>query len=145
MGQLQKAHQRLGWKTPAEVAGIKVEGDNKWITLIQKLALIKGLLNDNALLQAMNLPWSHASRKRKARMRELKKSVDAFLLDPFTKSESGGTKDFSSLTPKLFDSLVLLWEESATLSNLTRWLNGLTIVLAILTLILTLTVLGFRI
>jgi hypothetical protein len=93
----------------------------------------------------MNLPWSRASRKRKARMRELKKSLDAFLLDPFTKNESGGTKEFGALTPKLFDSLVLLREESATLSNLTRWLNGLTIVLAILTLILTLNVLGFRI
>lgn len=25
----------MKWKTPAELAGIKVEGENKWITLIQ--------------------------------------------------------------------------------------------------------------
>jgi len=27
--------ERLNGKTPSEMAGIKVEGDNKWITLIQ--------------------------------------------------------------------------------------------------------------
>ena len=30
-----RTHEALGNKTPAEVAGIKVEGSNKWITLIQ--------------------------------------------------------------------------------------------------------------
>jgi transposase-like protein len=30
-----RPHMGLNGKTPAEVAGIKVEGDNKWITLIQ--------------------------------------------------------------------------------------------------------------
>jgi hypothetical protein len=28
-------HQALKGKTPAEVAGIKVEGENRWLTLIQ--------------------------------------------------------------------------------------------------------------
>ena len=30
-----RPHMSLDGKTPSEVAGIKVEGDNKWITLIQ--------------------------------------------------------------------------------------------------------------
>lgn len=30
-----RPHQGLEGKTPSKVAGIKVEGDNKWITLIQ--------------------------------------------------------------------------------------------------------------
>lgn len=30
-----RPHMSLEGKTPSEVAGIKVEGDNKWITLIQ--------------------------------------------------------------------------------------------------------------
>jgi hypothetical protein len=30
-----RPHMGLNGKTPAEVAGIKVEGRNKWITLIQ--------------------------------------------------------------------------------------------------------------
>ena len=30
-----REHQALENKTPAEVAGIKVEGENKWLTLIQ--------------------------------------------------------------------------------------------------------------
>jgi hypothetical protein len=30
-----RPHMALEGKTPSEVAGIKVEGDNKWITLIQ--------------------------------------------------------------------------------------------------------------
>jgi transposase-like protein len=30
-----RPHQALKGKTPAEVAGIKVEGENKWLTLIQ--------------------------------------------------------------------------------------------------------------
>jgi transposase-like protein len=33
-----RPHQALHGKTPAEAAGIKVEGDNKWITLIQNAA-----------------------------------------------------------------------------------------------------------
>jgi hypothetical protein len=30
-----RPHEALKGKTPAEVAGIKVEGENKWLTLIQ--------------------------------------------------------------------------------------------------------------
>jgi len=30
-----RSHMSLEGKTPSEVAGIKVEGENKWITLIQ--------------------------------------------------------------------------------------------------------------
>ena len=30
-----RPHMALDGKTPSEVAGIKVEGNNKWITLIQ--------------------------------------------------------------------------------------------------------------
>ncbi len=30
-----KPHMGLNGKTPAEAAGIKVEGENKWLTLIQ--------------------------------------------------------------------------------------------------------------
>jgi hypothetical protein len=30
-----RPHMALEGKTPAEVAGIKVEGENKWLTLIQ--------------------------------------------------------------------------------------------------------------
>jgi len=30
-----RPHMALDGKTPAEVAGIKVQGENKWITLIQ--------------------------------------------------------------------------------------------------------------
>lgn len=30
-----REHEALDGKTPAEVAGIKIEGKNKWITLIQ--------------------------------------------------------------------------------------------------------------
>ncbi len=37
-----KPHMSLGEKTPAEVAGIKVEGENKWITLIQNAKLNSG-------------------------------------------------------------------------------------------------------
>ena len=29
----------LDGKTPSDVAGIKIEGDNKWITLIQNASL----------------------------------------------------------------------------------------------------------
>jgi hypothetical protein len=30
-----REHQLLENKTPAQVAGIKIEGENKWLTLIQ--------------------------------------------------------------------------------------------------------------
>jgi hypothetical protein len=30
-----RPHEALKGKTPSEVAGIEVEGDNKWLTLIQ--------------------------------------------------------------------------------------------------------------
>ena len=30
-----RPHMGLNRKTPAEVAGIKIQGDNKWITIIQ--------------------------------------------------------------------------------------------------------------
>jgi hypothetical protein len=30
-----RPHEALKWKAPSEVAGIKVEGENKWLTLIQ--------------------------------------------------------------------------------------------------------------
>lgn len=31
----------LEGKTPSEVAGIKIEGDNKWLTIIQKASSVK--------------------------------------------------------------------------------------------------------
>lgn len=40
-----RSHMALDGKTPSEVAGIKVEGDNKWITLIQNAS--KTRLNAN--------------------------------------------------------------------------------------------------
>ena len=39
----------LEGKTPSEVAGIKIEGDNKWITLIQNATAKKQLLWSNWL------------------------------------------------------------------------------------------------
>jgi len=33
-----RPHQALGGKTPAEVADMKVEGENEWLTLIQNAA-----------------------------------------------------------------------------------------------------------
>ena len=30
-----RPHEALGGRTPSEAAGIKIEGENKWITLIQ--------------------------------------------------------------------------------------------------------------
>ena len=33
-----RPHEALGGKTPAEVAGIRVEAENKWYTLIQNAA-----------------------------------------------------------------------------------------------------------
>lgn len=38
-----RTHEGLNGKTPAEACGIMVEGDNKWITLIQNASLIKPL------------------------------------------------------------------------------------------------------
>jgi len=35
---LIRPHEALGGKTPADLAGIKVEGENKWITIIQNAA-----------------------------------------------------------------------------------------------------------
>ncbi len=34
-----KPHMALNGKTPAEIAGIKVEGKNKWLTLIQQASV----------------------------------------------------------------------------------------------------------
>ena len=34
-----RPHQALNGKTPAEVAGIKVQGENKWLTIIQNAAV----------------------------------------------------------------------------------------------------------
>ena len=36
-----RPHQSLKGKTPAEACGIKVEGENKWITLIQNASQIE--------------------------------------------------------------------------------------------------------
>ncbi len=36
-----RPHEALEGKTPAEVAGIKVEGENKWLTLIQNASKSK--------------------------------------------------------------------------------------------------------
>jgi hypothetical protein len=33
-----RPHQALNGRTPAEVAGIKIEGENRWLTLIQNAA-----------------------------------------------------------------------------------------------------------
>jgi len=33
-----RSHEALKGKTPAEVAGIKVDGENRWLTLIQNAA-----------------------------------------------------------------------------------------------------------
>ena len=37
-----RPHEALDGKTPAEACGIKVEGQNKWFTLIQNSAKAKG-------------------------------------------------------------------------------------------------------
>ena len=34
-----RPHEGLNGKTPAEAAGVEVEGENKWITLIQNAKL----------------------------------------------------------------------------------------------------------
>jgi hypothetical protein len=36
-----RPHEGLGGATPAEKAGIKVDGQNKWITLIQNAAKVE--------------------------------------------------------------------------------------------------------
>jgi len=36
-----RPHMGLNGKTPADLAGIQVEGDNKWVTLIQNASLLK--------------------------------------------------------------------------------------------------------
>ena len=36
-----RPHQGLDGKTPSEACGIKIEGDNKWVTLIQNARLAK--------------------------------------------------------------------------------------------------------
>jgi hypothetical protein len=42
-----RPHEALNGKTPSEAAGIKVEGDNKWLTLIQNASKNKRLPHDN--------------------------------------------------------------------------------------------------
>jgi putative transposase len=37
-----REHEGLNGKTPAEIAGIKIEGDNKWITIIQNAKIQSG-------------------------------------------------------------------------------------------------------
>lgn len=41
-----REHEALDGKTPAELAGIKIEGKNKWITLIQNASLIQPINNN---------------------------------------------------------------------------------------------------
>jgi hypothetical protein len=36
-----RPHMALDGKTPSEACGIKIEGDNKWITLIQNAKIVK--------------------------------------------------------------------------------------------------------
>lgn len=43
-----RPHEALKGKTPAEACGIKVEGDNKWITLIQNASHTEHLKNNGA-------------------------------------------------------------------------------------------------
>jgi len=35
-------HGELNGKTPAEIAEVKIEGQNKWITVIQNTAVLRG-------------------------------------------------------------------------------------------------------
>ena len=37
-----RPHEALNGKTPSEVCGIKIEGKNKWLTLIQNAQQTKG-------------------------------------------------------------------------------------------------------
>lgn len=36
-----RPHEGLEGKTPSEACGIKIEGDNKWITLIQNSSILR--------------------------------------------------------------------------------------------------------
>ena len=36
-----RTHMGLDGKTPAELAGIKVEGENKWLTIIQNVSKVR--------------------------------------------------------------------------------------------------------
>jgi hypothetical protein len=38
---IAKPHMGLNGATPADRAGIKVEGENKWLTIIQKASMVK--------------------------------------------------------------------------------------------------------
>jgi len=40
-----REHEGLAGKTPAEIAGIKIEGQNKWVTVIQNASKHKKLLS----------------------------------------------------------------------------------------------------
>lgn len=41
-----RPHEGLDGETPADRAGIKVEGENKWLTIIQNASHAKGLNNE---------------------------------------------------------------------------------------------------
>jgi hypothetical protein len=43
-----RPHEALDGKTRAEVAGIKVQGENKWLTLIQNASKAKEQSHDDA-------------------------------------------------------------------------------------------------
>jgi hypothetical protein len=43
-----RPHEALKGKTPSEAAGIKVEGENKWLTLIQNASQKRTRLNPRA-------------------------------------------------------------------------------------------------
>jgi putative transposase len=36
-----REHEGLNGKTPAEIAGIKIEGNNKWVTVIQNASKLQ--------------------------------------------------------------------------------------------------------
>ncbi len=42
-----RPHEALDGKTPAEACGIKVEGENKWLTLIQNASHVQTLNKEN--------------------------------------------------------------------------------------------------
>ena len=42
-----KPHQALSGKTPSEFAGIEIEGDDKWITLLRNAIKYKNNIDDN--------------------------------------------------------------------------------------------------
>jgi putative transposase len=37
-----RTHERLAGKTPAEIAGIRIEGENQWLTVIQNASIQSG-------------------------------------------------------------------------------------------------------